>query len=445
MERENHQVFPISFLLLALAAWLGHVPRAAGQLSVKLPTNDSTAIAEMVTNTLIGNGILAGHFQIKAPRGALGTFDLKTDHDLVKSGLVLSTGHITDLAGPNDTTCTSTEFMTPGDDDLGNLIGRLNADAVSIEFDFIPFADSIGFFYFFGSEEYPEFVGKGFNDAFAFMIMGPGYPYYTNIARLSVGNRIIPITIDNLNFIANKDFYIANHLPQDIGNVAYRQYRKLLVETSDPVDLELDGLTKKLRAVAMVQAGSVYRLKIVIADVGDMRFDSGVFLEKESFSSSKATVSGADSLAMYTRLAQLYRKEPAKLAFLENKHPHLKAKPDKWMDTVLLEMHFASDSHLLAFGEKRNLRRALLNKLDPNAAYRAYVSGHTDSTASTGHNDLLSKKRAAEVVAHLLKEYGVQTVVALGHGENQPKEPNGEPSGRAANRRVEIVLIKSKT
>jgi flagellar motor protein MotB len=57
----------------------------------------------------------------------------------------------------------------------------------------------------------------------------------------------------------------------------------------------------------------------------------------------------------------------------------------------------------------------------------------------------LSKKRAAEVVAHLLKEYGVQTVVALGHGENQPKEPNGEPSGRAANRRVEIVLIKSKT
>lgn len=443
MEPAIHQAFPKCLPLLALAAWIAQVSLAFGQLTVQLPDNKTTSVVEMVTATLIGNGVLAGHFEIKAPMGALGTFELATEHDLVKSGLVLSTGLINDLIGPNDSTGTSTVFMTPGDKDLGNLIGRLNADAVSIEFDFIPFADSIGFFYFFGSEEYPEFVGKGFNDAFAFMIMGPGYPYYTNIARITVDNRIIPISIDNLNFMANKEYYIANHLKEDIDNVAYRQYKRLLAVTPPPVNLELDGLTKKLRAVARVEAGAVYRLKIVIADVGDMRFDSGVFLEKESFTSPKAAVSSADSLAMYTKLAHLYRNEPGKLAHLENSHPSLKAKPYKWQDTIYLEMHFASDSHRLSYGEKHKLQRALKDKLNPKAGYRAYVTGHTDSTASSSYNELLSRKRAAEVVAHLLQEYGVQTASAEGRGENEPAGPNGDPRGRAANRRVEITLIKS--
>lgn len=75
------------------------------------------------------------------------------------------------------------------------------------------------------------------------------------------------------------------------------------------------------------------------------------------------------------------------------------------------------------------------------------LRGHTDSAGSDAVN-LRSSRRRAEAVADWLIENGVAenriTVIAM--GEQNPVEPNalpdGEPNeeGRAANRRVEIVI-----
>lgn len=75
----------------------------------------------------------------------------------------------------------------------------------------------------------------------------------------------------------------------------------------------------------------------------------------------------------------------------------------------------------------------------PNSSVR--VIGHTDNTGSNAYNKDLSIRRA-NAVRDILLSTGVRTnrVRAIGRGETQPIASNATASGRAANRRVEIVI-----
>lgn len=69
------------------------------------------------------------------------------------------------------------------------------------------------------------------------------------------------------------------------------------------------------------------------------------------------------------------------------------------------------------------------------------VEGHTDSTGTTEHNQVLSEHRAGSV-RDFLVENGVSSrnITAVGYGETRPKASNSTPEGRQLNRRVEIHI-----
>lgn len=69
------------------------------------------------------------------------------------------------------------------------------------------------------------------------------------------------------------------------------------------------------------------------------------------------------------------------------------------------------------------------------------VIGHASSDGDSAYNQGLSERRAASVQTYLVNS-GVQSVRlrALGMGETQPIADNSTQAGRAANRRVEILL-----
>lgn len=73
------------------------------------------------------------------------------------------------------------------------------------------------------------------------------------------------------------------------------------------------------------------------------------------------------------------------------------------------------------------------------------IEGFTDSTGSAKINEQLSLKRAEAVMAHLAKS-GVPTtrMHAVGRGPASPIDNNATPEGRAANRRVELVIQGTK-
>lgn len=74
-------------------------------------------------------------------------------------------------------------------------------------------------------------------------------------------------------------------------------------------------------------------------------------------------------------------------------------------------------------------------------ALKVYVVGHTDMTGSLEYNLDLSKRRAVSVMDTLVEDYGIarERLGAQGVGPLVPNASNKGDSGRAKNRRVELV------
>ena len=70
------------------------------------------------------------------------------------------------------------------------------------------------------------------------------------------------------------------------------------------------------------------------------------------------------------------------------------------------------------------------------------ISGHTDSTGSAAVNKRLSQARAESVAKFLVDVGNVQParIMVSGYGAEKPVASNATPQGRAANRRVEILI-----
>ncbi|MGB1207345.1 MAG: choice-of-anchor L domain-containing protein [Chitinophagales bacterium] len=211
--------------------------------------------------------------------GSMGFFEGSECNVGLNAGILMTTGTIENAIGPNNQGLQTGHNQTNGDSDLDAIEGVLGTnDACILEFDIVPFVDSLVFHYVFASEEYLEFVDS-FNDVFAFFVSGPGYTENTNIALIP--NTDIEVSINNINADDYSQYYVNNgngsSAPQD----------------TDATVVQYDGFTTPLTAVMHVVAGETYHIKLAIADDSDSALDSGVFLSVESLGGSPqlATIS----------------------------------------------------------------------------------------------------------------------------------------------------------
>lgn len=87
----------------------------------------------------------------------------------------------------------------------------------------------------------------------------------------------------------------------------------------------------------------------------------------------------------------------------------------------------------------------LAEVLNVNPDIAVNIEGHTDSIPIKGRfedNWALSVARATSIVRILVNDYKVDAtrVIASGHSQYDPVQPNETPDGRAKNRRTEIIL-----
>ncbi len=265
----------LSFLLFSLFFTL-FIPKLQAQLLV----NPAPTPQQLVNNTLIGTGVTVSNITYTGSLSAIAEFDATNTVLAIQSGVLLSSGNAVDAVGPNNTGSSGTDLNQSGDVLLTNIAGMSTFDAAVLEFDFVPTSDTIKFNYSFGSEEYLEFVNAGVNDAFGFFISGPnpaGGNYVNHNIALIPGTTT-PVTIDNVNNISNSAYYINN------GDGSTAPYN------SSTQYIQYDGYTVPLTALAPVVPCQQYHIKIAIADGGDGVWDSGVFLEANSFTTNSLNV-----------------------------------------------------------------------------------------------------------------------------------------------------------
>ncbi len=233
---------------------------------------------ELVENILINSGcienvsvnnFISGNFN--GTEKSFGYFDGNGSNFPFENGLVMSTGKLSHVPGPNINLSDDDAPNWGGDNDLEQILGISGTlNATIIEFDFTPNADKIRFRYIFASEEYQ--IGDPntceYSDVFAFLIKPIG-GQYVNIAV--VPGTDIPVKVTTVH-------------PEIPGGCDAENdvYFGSFNGSSAPINF--NGQTIAMTAESEVIPGQTYHIKLVIADDKNYRYDSAVFLEGDSFS-----------------------------------------------------------------------------------------------------------------------------------------------------------------
>ena len=165
----------------------------------------------------------------------------------------------------------------------------------------------------------------------------------------------------------------------------------------------------------------------------------------------------ADRMARVDELEGLIARQQAAMKSLkekisdallnfEDKGLTVEARDGKVYVSMENKLLFRSGSWLVESEGQRAID-GLANILADNPDISILIEGHTDNVPYSGKGPLkgnwdLSTKRATAIVNQLLENPDIlpQNLTAAGRGEYLPIAPNSNREGRAANRRIEVVL-----
>lgn len=252
----------------------------------QLVVNSGVGVNQLVQNVLLGGGVTASNVTYAGGATARASFTATNSNLGLAAGVILSSGNATSAAQAA-TNFSGDSPANNGDADLNMLSGQSILNASVLQFDFIPTGDTLRFRYVFASEEYNGFVCSQFNDAFGFFLSGPGFngPFSNNAVNIAlVPNTTVPITINTINSGVPSGFndpgVCAASDPNWQSNSVY------YVNNSFGTTVVYDGFTTVLTAFALVECGQTYHIKLAIGDAVDTSYDSAVFLEAGSFTST---------------------------------------------------------------------------------------------------------------------------------------------------------------
>ena len=262
-----------------------------GQLSIVGADTPAFGPEELIEEVCLGEGIQVLDIQFSGVPWAVGRFSGGTGAVGLEEGFIMTTGNAATASGgpgadlpgfwdaniPNGSLSYSQE--------LANLTNTDETYDVAIyTIRFIPTEDSIMFRYVFASEEYPFFVCSDYNDVFGFFLTGPGDNgdiTTTNIAR--VPGTGLPVSINSVNGGAPGGHFSVN-LANCQGDNGSLDFAALFNENYFDAPV-YNGYTDVFVAKAAVMPCQEYTMSLVLADIGDALWDSGLFFEAKSFCS----------------------------------------------------------------------------------------------------------------------------------------------------------------
>ncbi|WMI65634.1 choice-of-anchor L domain-containing protein [Aestuariibaculum sp. YM273] len=258
----------ISFLLIYKLGFTQNVQVDSQSYTAQQLIEDILIGSNCISNVVVTN-VSGGNFN--GTDQSYGYFDASGTSFPFQSGVVLSTGKLSNVTGPNTTLSDDNANNWNGDNDLENILNESNTtNATIIEFEFTSIASQISFRYLFASEEYQENNANTcqYSDLFGFLIRNVNDVQYDNIALIP--NTQTPVKVTTV------------HPEIPNGCAAQNEaYFGSWNNTSAPINF--NGQTTVLTATANTVPNETYHVKLVIADEQNYRYDSAVFLEAGSF------------------------------------------------------------------------------------------------------------------------------------------------------------------
>lgn len=241
-----------------------------------ISTDETRTPLQLIENVLINSGcasvsnvsVSGGNFA--TGEQSWGYFNANGATFPFADGVILSTGKIINAQGPNSFISDDGNGMGwTGDTDLNTALSINNSlNATVLEFDFIPLGNQISFDYIFASEEYHGNATCTYSDGFAFLLKEVGSSTYQNLALIP--NTTIPVKVTSVH-------------PDIPGACPAQNEQYFDAFNPDEYPTNFNGQTKVLTAKSVVIPGNQYHIKLVIADEGNYRYDSAIFLKGSSF------------------------------------------------------------------------------------------------------------------------------------------------------------------
>ena len=249
-------------------------------ISQTITVTDNFTAQDLIQNKLVNSScatvsnfsVSGGNFGIQ---DSYGYFTDGGSSFPFQNGIILSTGKAVSAVGPNTSLLSEGATSWAGDSDLEQALSISNSiNATILEFDFTPLTNKFSFDYIFSSEQYlsnPSANQCNYTDGFAFLLKPvSGGSTYQNIAVIP--GTSTPVKVNTVRGSGT------------ICPAINEQFFDAFNGTNHPTNF--NGQTKVLKAEANVIPGTLYHIKLVIADQGNNLYDSAIFLKGGSFKSA---------------------------------------------------------------------------------------------------------------------------------------------------------------
>lgn len=268
----------IAGLICLFCLWLITGMRA--QFVVESVSPVTPPYLNQIMRTLVGSGfyVVPGSVSITGNEKQIGMFSVTGSLGGLpfRKGVVLSTGYVDSIPGSAVRHMSSP--MPPGGvDDPGDELLALTTphdvfDAITLQFSFRPESSPVLFRYAIATEEYPDYTDDpnddSYSDRFGFFVSGPN----------PGGGDYID---ENIAILPNSQLATVLNIFTDLSNV---------VPSQDNLVHGFNGVSRVFTCTMNVEPCSIYTIKLKLADIGDEKYDSGVFLQANSFGSIPVAV-----------------------------------------------------------------------------------------------------------------------------------------------------------
>ncbi len=239
-------------------------------------TVDDSRTSNDLVNLLIGSSCAAVSNISISSNKSVAYFNQNGSTFPIPEGILIRSGIATHTQGSYTGTNLDSQVNTNSDVDLQQISsqsgqGSTITDVAFLEFDFVPPSTNFSFNFLFSSNEYGEWQ-CGFSDVFAFILTDLVTGEKINLA-------VVPATGNPISVKEIRD----NQYNSSCNSVNPQLFGNYNVTNPATSAINMRGNTVVMNASATIKPNNPYKIKLVIGDYNDSKYDSAVFIEAGSF------------------------------------------------------------------------------------------------------------------------------------------------------------------